>query len=79
MTCTRERKEQFILSFGKISSARTGNDGVTCILAGYGLEVFQDWAIDLMVLDLIATARLRIRLNRENRRIYAARQLRVAS
>lgn len=74
MSSTRERKERFILSFGRITGARTGNDAVTSVLSDYGLEVFPDWAIDLMVADCIRSWRRSQRINRENRRIYAAQQ-----
>lgn len=73
MPCTRQRKERFILSFGKITGARTGNDAVTTVLSDYGLEIFPDWAIDLMVEDCISSARSTVKRNRENRRIYAER------
>lgn len=70
MTSTRERKERFILSFGKITGARTGNDAVTSVLSDYGLELFPDWAIDLMVEDCIRSARSATKRNIENRRIH---------
>jgi hypothetical protein len=70
MTSTRERKERFILSFGKITG-QTGNDAVSSCLGTHGLELFPDWAIDEMVADCISSARSAIKRNRENRAIYA--------
>lgn len=69
MTSTRERKERFILSFGKITG-QTGNDAVSSLLRTYGLEVFPDWAIDEMVGDLIRYARSQTHHTIRNRRIY---------
>lgn len=73
MTSTRARKERFILSFGK-PTGQTGNDAVSSCLRTHGLELFPDWAIDLMVEDCISSARSTAKRNRENRRIYAAHQ-----
>jgi hypothetical protein len=73
MTSTRQRKERFILTFGKITGVRTGNDAVSNVLSDHGLEIFPDWAIDIMVADCISSARSAIKRNNENRRIYAER------
>lgn len=72
MTSTRERKERFILTFGSIRGCRTGNDGVSTIVSDYGLEAFHDWAIDLMVEDLIRSAREATKRNIHNRRCVEA-------
>ena len=57
MPCTRERKERFIRTYSrKVGSVR--------------LHMLTDDAIDDIVSDLIATERLRNRINRENRRIW---------
>jgi len=71
MSSTRERKERFILTFGKITG-QTGNDAVSSCLRDNGLEVFPDWAIDSMVEDCIRSARSAIKRNRENRQANAA-------
>jgi hypothetical protein len=71
MEATRERKERFILSFGKING-QTGNDAVSNILRVHGLELFEDWAIDVMVNDLIDSARSGIKRSIHNRKCYAA-------
>ena len=68
---SRARKERFILTFGK-PHGPTGNDGVSSILRDYGLEAFDEWAIDLIVEDLIRSARSAIKRNRQNREAYAA-------
>lgn len=78
MQATRERKERFILSFGK-PNRPTGNDAVSTILHDYGLAEFSDWAIDAMVEDLIAQARSAIRSRIENRRTYEAFRAREAA
>lgn len=69
MTSTRERKERFILSFGKING-QTGNDAVSSCLRTYGLELFPDWAIDEMASDLVRYARSMTHNTIQNRRIY---------
>lgn len=71
MPCNRDRKHRFILSFGKIN-AHCGNEGVTSALIDFGLEAFEEWALDAIIADLIKTERSRIKRNRENRVIYAS-------
>lgn len=77
MDTTRAHKERFILSFGKITGVR--NDAVDCVLSVHGLEVFPDWAIDLMVTECIDIARSAAKRNRENRAITAAHLARHTS
>jgi len=69
MPCNRDRKHRFILSFGKFRV--TGNDAVANVLRDCGLEVFEEWALDLIIADLIQSARAGIKRNRANRAIYA--------
>ena len=71
MQATRERKERFILSFGK-SWTTGGNEGVGFILYRAGLSCFTDEAIDEMVDYLIELAQQRIKSNIRNRRVWAA-------
>jgi hypothetical protein len=72
MTCTRERKERFILEFGGKITGQTGNDAVSSVLRTYGLELFEEWVLDEMVTDLIRQARAGIKRNLQNREAYAA-------
>ncbi|WP_169194968.1 hypothetical protein [Devosia sp. MC1541] len=68
MKATRERKESFILSFGK--PVVSGNDAVSDLLRTHGLSLFDDAAIDEMVGQLIDCARRAIKRNIQNRRAY---------
>lgn len=70
--CNRDRKQRFILSFGRVKGVGVGNEGVCTILYDYGLEAFEEWAIDLMVADLVQSARAGIKRNIENRKAYEA-------
>lgn len=65
---TRERKEQFLLSFG----VSTPRKAVERLFARHGLDMLSDEQLDEVVSDVIADWRLRERMNRRNRARAAA-------
>jgi len=72
MTCTRERKERFILSFPTQTHGWPAN-------ARRHLSMYSDAGIDMLVADLIAGERLRIKINNENRAITRQSEQRSAA
>ena len=66
MTSTRERKERFIKSFGKI----TTRDVVLGLFERYGLAMLSDEQIEEATSELVADAMATTKRTIRNRRIY---------
>ena len=82
MPCNRDRKHRFILKFGKVKTSNFCNGGVSSVLASYGLEAFEEWALDLMISDIIEQERAAIQRNIKNRecvRAFARRSDQMAA
>lgn len=72
---SRQRKEQFINSFGE----RRVHDEIGIILRRDGLPIFDDETIDEIVSNLIVKTRFIQKINRQNRALHLVQGARISA
>lgn len=72
---SRQRKEQFINSFGE----RMVRDEIGFILCRDGLSTFDDETIDEIVSSLIVKTRFIQKINRQNRALHMVQGARISA
>lgn len=72
---SRQRKEQFINSFGE----RRVRDEIGIILRRDGLSIFDDEIIDEIVSSLVAENKFTRKINRQNRALHLVQGARISA